>query len=116
MTNDCSIHDEDGTALMCGVRWLQASERLVQLAYAVLERFSLGIDSNSSSQKQTKTQQQQPYSNGITSRTSSLSMSSSSRVGVSGSSVAVIASASVEYTAFAPLVVSTLKVCCALGV
>jgi hypothetical protein len=89
---------------LCAELPLQASERLVQLSYAVLERFGLGVDAGSSS---STLQQQQPYSNGNAAGGSRLS-----GIGKSGSSGSLvsIAAASVEYTAFAPLVVSTLKV------
>jgi hypothetical protein len=90
---------------LCAALPLQASERLVQLSYAVLERFGLGVDAGSSSSS--TSQQQQPYSNGNAAAGSRLS-----GIGKSGSSGSLvsIAAASVEYTAFAPLVVSTLKV------
>jgi hypothetical protein len=81
----------------------------VALSYAVLERFGLGADAASSNSSSTisNTQQQQPYSNG------NAGISRLSAVGKGGSSgsLVTIAAASVEYTAFAPLVVSTLKVC-----
>ncbi|WIA22572.1 hypothetical protein OEZ86_009559 [Tetradesmus obliquus] len=86
---------------------MQASERLVALSYAVLERFGLGTDAGSSSQQQQQQQQQQPYSNGNAG--GGLSRLSAVGKGGSSGSLVSIAAASVEYTAFAPLVVSTLK-------
>jgi hypothetical protein len=90
---------------------MQASERLVALSYAVLERFGLGAEADSSttsSTPQQQQQQQQAYSNGNV----ALSRLSVGAKGGSSGSLVTIAAASVEYTAFAPLVVSTLKVRC----
>lgn len=83
---------------MCAA--LQASQRLVQLSLAVLERFGMGISSSSSSAA---------YGNGIAPAAASSSSSSSSKA-TAGQGLVVMASASSEYAAFAPLVVSTLKV------
>lgn len=81
----------------------------MQLSYAVLERFGSGVDAGSSSATagNESTQQQQPRSNG-----NAAAVGRSSIVGKGGSSgnLATTAAASVEYTAFATLVVSTLKV------
>eukprot|EP00882_Tetradesmus_deserticola_P033912 GHRQ01038778.1.p1 GENE.GHRQ01038778.1~~GHRQ01038778.1.p1 ORF type:complete len:190 (+),score=78.23 GHRQ01038778.1:58-627(+) len=101
-----------GHGHVCCCLCLQASERLVQLSYAVLERFGLGVDAGSSS-----AQQQQPHSNGTSfnTRATSLSPAAVSRSslvmgkGGSAGSLVSIAAASAEYTAFAPLVVATLK-------
>lgn len=66
----------------------QASERLVQLSLATLERFARGAE---------------PAAGGSGSSGSGINAGK-------GGGLAAIASPSVEYAAFAPLVVSTVKV------
>lgn len=89
----------------------QASLQLVQLSYTVLERFSQGGESSAPEQQSQQPQQQQRRRSSITSGSSG---SWGSKVGAGGLLVP-LAPPSVVYTAFAPLVVSTLKVGGALG-
>lgn len=85
---------------------LQASQRLVQLAFTVLERFSQGSDTAAEQQQQPQLQQRPSFA-------SAGSGSYSSKAGAVGTLVP-LAPPSVVYAAFAPLVVSTLKVGCLL--
>lgn len=88
----------------------QASQRLVQLAYAVLERFSQGTEPQpSSSSSDQQHQQQRAGGSSSLLTTSGSSGNWGSRAQAAGALVS-LAPPGVVYTAFAPLVVSTLKV------
>jgi hypothetical protein len=92
----------------------QAAQRLVQLSYAVLERFSQTGDG--AAEQPPQQQRQQPQQQ-LQQQRSSLAAGGGSgnwgsKMGAAGALVP-LAPPTVVYTAFAPLVVSTLKVGCA---
>ena len=95
---DTSWHD----SLCCCLLFLlsQAAQRLVQLAHAVLQRFSQGSEAAA---EQAQPAQQQPGQQ----LRSSLASSSSK---LPQSVLVSLAPPSLVYTSFAPVVVSTLKV------
>eukprot|EP00879_Flechtneria_rotunda_P012887 GHRR01013459.1.p1 GENE.GHRR01013459.1~~GHRR01013459.1.p1 ORF type:complete len:271 (+),score=94.74 GHRR01013459.1:102-914(+) len=83
----------------------RASQRLVELSYSVLERFGNGVTAGSSHADSSSTisNSQHAYANGVSPR-----QSSSNKASWPGG-VVVIAAPQLEYAAFAPVVVSTLK-------
>jgi hypothetical protein len=91
----------------------QAPQRLVQLAYAVLQRFSQGSSSDAADQPPQQQQQQQQWASGalLGAGPGSGSWGSKLPAGV----VVPLAPPMVVYSAFAPLVVSTLKVGVGVG-